>query len=66
LPPWASKNVSRAKLKTEVAVDWTDLTGHTMFADWTKKDRKKVPGLPVDRRTGISVIELGYSPQRSG
>ncbi len=48
-------------LKVETVVHWTNLPGHTMFPDWTKKPRTKVPALPVDRRTGISVIELGYS-----
>jgi ferredoxin len=35
-----------------------------MFKDWTLKPRTKVPNLPVDRRTGISVIELGYSVEQ--
>jgi formate dehydrogenase (NADP+) beta subunit len=48
-------------LRIEVQSEWTDLTHHTMFPDWTKVEREKVPALPVDRRTGISVIELGYS-----
>lgn len=48
-------------LKTETITEWTDLPGHTMFADWTKKERTRVPSLPVDRRTGITVVELGYS-----
>jgi formate dehydrogenase beta subunit len=53
------------RLVTEVKTEWTDLPGHSMFPDWTKKPRSKVPGLPVDRRTGISVIELGYSVEEA-
>ncbi len=51
---------SRA-LTTTVTTEWTELSEHAMPADWTKRSRAKVPGLPVDRRTGTSVIELGYS-----
>jgi ferredoxin len=36
-----------------------------MFPDWTLKERTRVPNLPVDRRTGISVIELGYSVEQA-
>jgi NADPH-dependent glutamate synthase beta subunit-like oxidoreductase len=50
---------------TTVQTEWTDLPAHAMPADWTKKEREKIPGLPVDRRTGISVIELGYSEEQA-
>ncbi len=54
------------RLKTETQFEWTDLTQrHTMFPGWTKLPRQKVPGLPVDRRTGISVIELGYNLEQA-
>jgi NADPH-dependent glutamate synthase beta subunit-like oxidoreductase len=52
-------------LKTEVITEWIDLPGHVTFPDWTKKERTRVPNLPVDRRTGISVIELGYSEEQA-
>jgi NADPH-dependent glutamate synthase beta subunit-like oxidoreductase len=48
------------KLIIDVKTEWTDLPNHVMFENWTKLERRKVPTLPVDRRTGISVIELGY------
>lgn len=48
-------------LKVEIETEWTDLPNHVMFENWTKLHRRPVPSLPVDRRTGISVIELGYS-----
>lgn len=50
------------KLKVTVDTNWTDLPNHVMFENWTKLYREDVPSLPVDRRTGISVVELGYSP----
>lgn len=50
--------------RVEERVEWKPLPGHTMFPDWTKKPREKVPSLPVERRTGISVIELGYTPEQ--
>ena len=58
------ERIQGRKLATRLVTEWTDLTAHTMFADWIKKYREKVPNLPVDRRTGISVIEQGYSPQQ--
>lgn len=59
------QHIQQRELTTAVTAEWTDLTDHTMFADWTKKSRLKVPNLPVDRRTGISVIEQGYSPEQA-
>lgn len=49
------------ELVIDINTDWTNLPNHVMFENWTKLERRKVPTLPVDRRTGISVIELGYS-----
>jgi formate dehydrogenase beta subunit len=48
-------------LDTEVMTEWTDLPRHQMYPGWTKQARTKPQTLPVDRRTGISVVELGYS-----
>lgn len=53
------------KLTTAVQTEWTHLPTHAMPMDWTKRAREKIPGLPVDRRTGISVIELGYSEEQA-
>ena len=50
------------KLKVTVDTNWTDLPNHVMFDNWTKLNRHEVPSLPVDRRTGITVVDLGYSP----
>ena len=48
-------------LTYKVHTHWTDLPNHVMFENWTKLHRQPVLNLPVDRRTGISVIEVGYS-----
>ena len=53
------------ELEVKTQAGWTDLPGHVMFEAWTKKERHKTPSLPVDRRTGISVIDLGYSLERA-
>jgi NADPH-dependent glutamate synthase beta subunit-like oxidoreductase len=55
------QHIQGRALTTTVQTEWTELLNHAMPTDWTKRDREKIPGLPVDRRTGISVIELGYS-----
>jgi formate dehydrogenase (NADP+) beta subunit len=52
-------------LKVSTQAGWTNLPGHAMFAAWTKKARRKTATLPVDRRTGISVIDLGYSLEQA-
>lgn len=53
------------ELEVKTQAGWTDLPGHVMFEAWTKKERHKTPSLPVHRRTGISVIDLGYSLERA-
>ncbi len=49
------------KFKVEVQTEWQVLPNHVMFENWTKLERRPVPTLPVDRRTGITVVDLGYS-----
>jgi len=53
------------KLQVEVKTEWTDLPNHVMFENWTKLEQRKVPSLPVDRRTGTTVVELGYSEEEA-
>ncbi len=48
-------------LNHAVTTQWTDLPTHAMPENWTKLKREKIPGLPVERRTGLSVVELGYT-----
>ena len=55
------ERIQGRRLKTITRTEWQEYEGHTMFPDWTKEDRKRVPNLPVDRRTGISVVEMGYT-----
>jgi len=59
------QHIQGRPLVTTVKADWVDLPAHAMPADWTKREREKIPGLPVDRRTGVSVIELGYSEEQA-
>jgi formate dehydrogenase (NADP+) beta subunit len=59
------QHIQKRKLKTSVITEWTHLPEHGMFEDWTKKPRAKPASLPIDRRTGISVIELGYTPKQA-
>ncbi|MEI6290782.1 MAG: FAD-dependent oxidoreductase, partial [Chloroflexota bacterium] len=48
-----------------VETHWTDLPSHAMPENWVKELREKIPGVPVDRRTGLSVVELGYSEEQA-
>ncbi|KAA3647358.1 MAG: 4Fe-4S dicluster domain-containing protein [Chloroflexi bacterium] len=48
-------------LSTEVAATWEEIPDHEMPQDWLNYQRTRVPFLPVDRRTGLTQIELGYS-----
>jgi len=53
------------KLKTAVETEWQVLPNHVMFENWTKLDRRPVPNLPVDRRTGVTVVDVGYSVEEA-
>ncbi len=57
--------LQQKQLKVDVQTEWTELSNHVMFENWTQLERRKVPSLPVDRRTGISVVELGYSEEEA-
>jgi NADPH-dependent glutamate synthase beta subunit-like oxidoreductase len=54
------------QLNIEVKTEWKNLPNHVMFDNWAKLERRPVPNIPVDRRTGISVVELGYSVEEAG
>jgi len=56
------ERIQGRKLKLDVETEWLDLPNHVMFENWSKLARRPVPTLPIDRRTGIAVVELGYSP----
>ncbi|MDF1499677.1 MAG: FAD-dependent oxidoreductase [Anaerolineales bacterium] len=53
--------IQSRSLNVETKTEWTELPNHVMFENWTRLERRKVPSLPLDRRTGISVVEVGYS-----
>ncbi|MFZ5910256.1 MAG: FAD-dependent oxidoreductase [Chloroflexota bacterium] len=59
------EKVQGRSLQRSVTTQWTELPTHTMPFDWTKLEREKVPGLPVERRTGLSVVEQGYSLEQA-
>ncbi|MBI5081389.1 MAG: FAD-dependent oxidoreductase, partial [Chloroflexi bacterium] len=44
---------------------WTHLPLHQMPRDWTQIAREKIPALPLNRRTGLSQIELGYDDHQA-
>ena len=51
----------RPHANAEVAVEVLD--HHRMAADYMELARHSVPMLPVDRRTGITEVEIGYDEQ---
>lgn len=53
------------KLKAEVEVAWREVPGHEMPEDWLRYVRTRPASLPVERRTGISQVELGYSAEEA-
>ncbi|MCB9419817.1 MAG: FAD-dependent oxidoreductase [Ardenticatenaceae bacterium] len=57
--------IQKKPLKVTVNTEWEELPNHVMFENWTKLERRPVPSLPVDRRTGISVVDLGYSVEEA-
>ena len=59
------QHVQGRPLRTEVTTTWTALPDHPTYPGWTKQARARVPALPVERRTGVTVVELGYSAQEA-
>jgi NAD-dependent dihydropyrimidine dehydrogenase PreA subunit len=49
----------RERPDPEVEVEILD--HHRMFADFMNLDREAVPMLPLDRRTGMTEVEIGYN-----
>ncbi len=56
------QHIQGRPLTTEITTAWTELPA---WPGWTKLARSRVPSLPVDRRTGITVVELGYSAEEA-
>jgi len=57
--------IQSRKLTTQVRTAWTEIPNHKMPENWMKYVRRRVPSLPLDRRTGISQVELGYSEEEA-
>jgi formate dehydrogenase beta subunit len=57
--------IQNKKFNIEVKTEWENLPNHVMFDNWAKLDRRPIPTIPVDRRTGISVVELGYNVEEA-
>ena len=57
--------IQQKKLNVEVETKWQNLPNHVMFENWAMLERRSPPNIPVDRRTGISVVELGYSVEEA-
>jgi len=55
------EHIQQKSLRVDLLSEWTELPNHVTFNKWIEKQRVKPPGLPVDRRTGMSVVDLGYS-----
>jgi ferredoxin len=52
-------------LKTRVITKWTPMPDHKMPENWLDFVRERPPFTPVDRRTGISQVEIGYSVEQA-
>jgi NADPH-dependent glutamate synthase beta subunit-like oxidoreductase len=55
------QHLQNRRLRVSTLAEWTALPNHAMFENWCKLERRTVPSMPVNRRTGISVVDLGYS-----
>ncbi|MEW5960287.1 MAG: FAD-dependent oxidoreductase, partial [Chloroflexota bacterium] len=59
------QHIQGRPLESRVTSTWTELPAHATYPDWLDLARRKVPALPVDRRTGVAVVELGYSVEEA-
>jgi ferredoxin len=59
------QHIQARPLAPKVTPSWTELPKYTTYPGWMGLPRSKVPSLPVDRRTGITVVELGYSTEEA-
>jgi NADPH-dependent glutamate synthase beta subunit-like oxidoreductase len=57
--------IQSKKITSEMKTAWTEIPNFEMPANWVKYHRSKVPSLPVNRRTGLTQIELGYSEEQA-
>ena len=54
------RRIQQRDLTTRVTTRWTEHPDHEMPENWLAYQRTRIPSLPVDRRTGITQVELGY------
>jgi NADPH-dependent glutamate synthase beta subunit-like oxidoreductase len=59
------EHIQGQRLEVNVATTWREIPNHNMPEDWLDYIRTRVPSLPVERRTGISQVELGYSEEQA-
>lgn len=57
--------LQRKKLVSRINTTWREIPDHEMPENWLKYQRTRVPVLEVDRRTGLTQIELGYSLEQA-
>jgi NADPH-dependent glutamate synthase beta subunit-like oxidoreductase/NAD-dependent dihydropyrimidine dehydrogenase PreA subunit len=53
----------RGQKHPEPEIEVEILNRHRMFEDFMKLDRPPVPMLPIDRRTGVTEVEIGFDEQ---
>ncbi len=56
--------IQNKSIERTVETSWTNLEDHVMPENWLKYQREKVPTLDVNRRTGMTQVEIGYSPEQ--
>jgi formate dehydrogenase beta subunit len=59
------QHIQNRPVASNVTTTWTELPAHTPYPDWRELARSHVPALPVDRRTGVTVVELGYPTEEA-
>jgi NADPH-dependent glutamate synthase beta subunit-like oxidoreductase len=52
--------IQKQTIKKKVSAIWEERPNHQMPEHWVDYQRTRVPFTPVDRRTGVSQIELGF------
>ena len=56
--------IQNKAIERTVESSWTNLEDHVMPENWLKYQREKVPTLDVNRRTGMTQVEIGYTPDQ--
>ena len=56
--------IQNKEIERTVETSWTNLEDHVMPENWLRYQREKIPTLEVDRRTGMTQVEIGYTPEQ--